>query len=145
MAEVVKLLLTDTQRDPRTGDDTYDEYLREFVTRLKNMSTKKLTQKVDGVSILHLLDPSRNTLSYLSVLVAHQQNAGQLSDDELLIATASFLTSFDPIQARYAGSLWMSCLGWTASLIQQTNNVRSLHRGPGVGTDMNNRPNFCRS
>ena len=122
-ADFAKVLLTDTHREPEESSPAYDVHLRDFTGRLKGCSVGKFTQRIDGNSILQLLDPARNTISYLFVLVAHQQSAGQVSDDELLIATAGFLTSFDPVQARYAGSQWRACIEWTAALIQRTNNV----------------------
>jgi len=90
-------------------DHEYDQELTGRVQRIRKKGTGDLS-----------VDPYRDTITYLFGLVSHQTSI----TDQALIALSGFLTSYDPVQARYAGPEWRMCIQMTAEIVQQTGDVR---------------------
>jgi len=102
----------DLSRPPGILDSDYDQTLTKHVQHIRKNGTRDLP-----------VDPSQDTIAYLAGLLPHSNRDNV--PDEILIALAGFLTSYDPVQARYAGREWRTCILWTAQIIQKTGDVRT--------------------
>ncbi|GAB7341061.1 hypothetical protein MBLNU457_7381t2 [Dothideomycetes sp. NU457] len=100
-------------RPPGASDSDYDQTLTKHVQHIRKNGAKELP-----------VDPAQDTIAYLFSLLPHS-NRDQVAD-EILIALAGFLTSYDPVQARYAGREWRMCIFWTAQIIQRTGDAQLL-------------------
>ena len=86
----------------------YDKQIRVLIKFLHSTSAAKLKSKVqDEDGLLDVLDPSINTLPYLYALLANTGASNSISpSDRLWGKMLHFMTSFDPVQVRYAGHEW---------------------------------------
>ena len=75
------------------------------------------------------MDPTRNTIGYLAVLLAYAQQA-VLAQQVALVA--NFLAHFDPVQARYVGPEMQQLLTWLANYYEYARDVRSFQIPPAV-------------
>lgn len=121
MADLASFLLTDLRGSRGAPlDEEYDRDLRRYVRECGNITNQQFNQRVDGNSLLQLLDPARNTISYLYVLLARpRKNIGE----DTLFAITGFLTQFDPVQARYVGTEWRQLITWLVQIIDASHNV----------------------
>ena len=86
----------------------YDTRIKSFLKDLNHFPSSAWITPVSQRNILELLDPSVNSLSYLFALLRNIDAAVKDPQrlDALIPLAAIFLTSFDPIQVRYAGEQW---------------------------------------
>ncbi|OJD21574.1 hypothetical protein ACJ73_07085 [Blastomyces percursus] len=121
MAEILSRLLSFPPMSPPTlskiSDVEYDEEIRTLYSDLKRMPAHKLVADIPGRgSLLELLDPGRQTLAYLFVLLSYYQVSHEntkesfpatwLPGGEIWLKSVALLKVFDPIQVRYAGQEW---------------------------------------
>lgn len=92
------------------SDSEYDRQIQAQVKLLNSTPASQLVKPIgDSGNILSVLDPAINSLPYLYTLLAHlndksQSNTGPATP--LWLAIERFVTSFNPIQVRYAGAPW---------------------------------------
>ncbi|KAF1356541.1 hypothetical protein BDV97DRAFT_342071 [Delphinella strobiligena] len=133
-------LASDLLFDAQTDDsgkvvdvEKHDGNLKKFADFVRKMPERDLAQAVGGNSLLQLLDPTRNTISYLAVLLAMKNVAlktrsflpGQLDN------TLVFLASFDAVQARYMGPELRELVFWLASYYDSTTDASVI---PAIGS-----------
>lgn len=133
--ELASMLLS----DPRVDNDGhvlsashYDRNLKKLVKYLRETNERDLAQAHNGDNLLQVLDPTRNTISYLAVLLALKNlslRTRQL-DPALLNATIVFCASFDSVQARYVGPELRDLLGWLSLHYEQTTDASVI---PAIG------------
>ncbi|GAB7348375.1 hypothetical protein MBLNU459_g6812t1 [Dothideomycetes sp. NU459] len=133
--ELVASLLFDPHSTDANGlfsDAVYDANLRQLVHFVRATKGQDLVRPVNGSSLLELLDPTRNTISYLAVLTAQKELAlkTRQTPPQLLNCTLSFLASFDPVQARYVGKELRGLLNWLALCYEQTGDASLI---PAIG------------
>ncbi|KAI5204587.1 hypothetical protein E4T38_04597 [Aureobasidium subglaciale] len=112
MAELLTRLLSDPLVDnngDRLRDVRGDESVRKLVKYMRSLKAQDVPLQVQGKPLVELLDPSRNTIGYLAVLLAYAQQA-VLAQQVALVTT--FLSRFDPVQARYVGPEMQQLLIW---------------------------------
>ncbi|KKZ67104.1 hypothetical protein EMCG_07214 [[Emmonsia] crescens] len=129
MVEILSRLLSFPPDTPPTlskiPDVEYDKEICTLYSELKRISAHKLVADIPGKGgLLELLDPGRQTLAYLFVLLSHyqvsQENtkesfpAAWLPGGEIWLKSVALLKVFDPIQVRYAGQEWRSLVEMTA-------------------------------
>ncbi len=92
----------------------WDKQAKEYAQELAKISSQTWAKPVDKQNILDLLNPAVNTLPYLFALWGQLQQAGKdkARTDDAVNRSVMFFTSFDPVQARYAGEQWRSLLEW---------------------------------
>jgi len=100
-------------RPQNISDSEYDREITNHVQRIRKKGTGDLS-----------VDPHQDTITYLFGLLSHRTNF----TDQLLIALSGFLTSYDPVQARYAGTEWRMCIQMAAEIVQQTGDARTCDR-----------------
>ncbi|KAL1310886.1 hypothetical protein AAFC00_001117 [Neodothiora populina] len=126
--DLVSNLLFDVQPSDATSPDylaQYDANLKKLVKYTRQANERDLAQNVQGSNLLALLHPTRNTISYLAVLLALKNLA--LRTRQVLPGqvdcTITFLASFDPTQARYVGQELRELIGWLPLYYEQTGDA----------------------
>jgi len=132
--DLVSSLLLDTQLDSSdpSSISQQDDKLKKLVRYVREAPERDLTHDVNGESLLDLLHPTRNTISYLAVLTAHTrlaQKTRQLTPG-LINRILIFLTTFDAVQARYMGPEYREILHWLGSYSETTDNPSVI---PAIG------------
>ncbi|THW64674.1 hypothetical protein D6D20_02636 [Aureobasidium pullulans] len=125
MANIVSNLASDPLVDGkgvRLEDEKCDASLRKLVKYIRSLKPQDVPQQVQGKALVDLLDPTRNTIAYLAVLLAYAQQA-VLAQQVALIA--SFVDNFDPIQARYVGPELQQLLIWLANYYDHSRDVHA--------------------
>jgi len=123
MADIATALLSNDAAARPAGDTEYDRSLRDFMAMIRKTKQSQLNQQVNGNSLLQLLDPARNSISYLFVLLARKS---QKLTQETLFAITDFLVSFDPIQMRYAGPEWSQLIRWVNEIYVQSQDPQII-------------------
>ncbi|ODH46652.1 hypothetical protein GX48_07262 [Paracoccidioides brasiliensis] len=118
MAEILSCLLsfppTPSPKGRPTSDVKYDKEIRGHYLELKCIPSQKLVAHIPGKgNFLDLLDPGRQTLAYIFVLLSHYQVSQEDTKEpfpvawrpggELWSKSITLLKVFDRIQVRYAG------------------------------------------
>ncbi|KAK2738735.1 hypothetical protein FQN55_000452 [Onygenales sp. PD_40] len=114
-----------TASSSKISDVDYDKDIRTLYSDLKHISVQKLVAGVPGHgSFLELLDPERQTLAYLFVLLSYCQVSQETTKEtfpealqpggEIWSKSVEFLKVFDPVQVRYAGQEWFSLVEMVA-------------------------------
>ncbi|KAK5169027.1 uncharacterized protein LTR77_006336 [Saxophila tyrrhenica] len=100
--------------EKKLSNKEYDKRANDLIKHLNKQSDSAWVKHLNKGSILDLLNPSTNSLPYLYALVAQANNAGKdrARRDEVLNRSAVFFATFDPIQVRYAGSVFYDLLTW---------------------------------
>ncbi|KMP08521.1 hypothetical protein CIRG_08202 [Coccidioides immitis RMSCC 2394] len=116
MADVLSILLSFPPQPPKpeiTSECEYNQKARALVSRLRQIPPKDLTGQTASKSPLDILEPAKQSLAYLFLLLAHYQE-WRPTDKQALpdnirpgggiwCKTVAFLHTFDPVQVRYAG------------------------------------------
>ncbi|KAI4726110.1 hypothetical protein E4T49_06133 [Aureobasidium sp. EXF-10728] len=115
MADLVSYLLSDPSVDDNgvpLDDRKCDASVRRLVDYMRKLKAQDVPQQVQGKPLTELLDPTRNTIGYLAVLLAYAQQAILAQQVALVL---NFLAHFDPVQARYVGPELQQLLVWLAN------------------------------
>ncbi|MCJ1309405.1 hypothetical protein MMC25_003064 [Agyrium rufum] len=100
-------------------DVQYHAQCNALITVLNQINPVQLTTLASNEEHpLTVLDPSRNTISYLFTLLTHIQQAQALKETSKIFRPGTFLWTkaelffqqFDPIQVRYVGPEWKAVL-----------------------------------
>jgi COP9 signalosome complex subunit 3 len=103
-----------------------DKKIIAYLATLNKLPKAAWTKTVDKKGLLELLDPAVNTIPYLKCLCDGVQSLGKQDKEraELLFDQACiFFTSFDPMQARYVGSMWRDLWEWAQIFMNSVNIV----------------------
>lgn len=124
-SDLLSVLLVDPQSDGSGNvypDAKQDANLEKLVDYVRRLNERDLLQPVSGSSLLELLDPARNTISYAAVLIAHKNLAlkTRQHSTDTLNQSLIFLSSFDAVQARYVGPEVRELIHWLASYFDAT-------------------------
>ncbi|KAH0354873.1 hypothetical protein KCU83_g2393, partial [Aureobasidium melanogenum] len=123
MADLVSYLLSDPLVDDNGApldDKKCDASLRRLVDYMRKLKAQDVPQQVQGKPLVDLLDPTRNTIGYLTVLLAYAQQA-VLAQQVALVA--NFLTHFEPVQARYVGPELQQLLLWLSNYYEHSRDA----------------------
>jgi COP9 signalosome complex subunit 3 len=152
MADLLHSLQSDPLIDDkgnRLEDEQCDASLRSLVKYMRSLKAQDVPQQVQGKPLVdasltfhvytgiqltrskQLLDPTRNTIGYLCVLLAYAQQAF-LAQQVALIG--NFVAHFDPVQARYLGPELSTLLTWLANYYEHSRNVSAIYNRPGQDT-----------
>jgi len=116
-------------RTPTAGTPAQlNTHISQTVSTLESLSASQLSQGSDkaGQDLLDVLDPALDTLPYLYVLKTQiDQSIGKSRalNDKVRIGGAlyqrltTFLSLFDPVEIRYAGTAWRKLLDVLAAVI----------------------------
>ncbi|RDI81442.1 hypothetical protein Vi05172_g8644 [Venturia inaequalis] len=116
-----------TQLTPEDYNTKINNFLK---ITLGNISASKLAAVDKDQDLLQIVDPSINSLSYLFVLRTRLfEPSGKtklnISPNTLTLAL-EFLTKFDGVQMRYAGSDFRTLLEWLLQIANQTTIVPAI-------------------
>ncbi|OAX83819.1 hypothetical protein ACJ72_01820 [Emergomyces africanus] len=121
MEDILSRLLSFPPATPpvlsKVPDVGYDKEICTLYSELKRIPAHKLAADIPGKgNLLELLDPGRQTLGYLFVLLSHyqvsQENTKEsfptawLPGGQIWLKSVALLKMFDPLQIRYAGQEW---------------------------------------
>ena len=114
----------------------HDSRIRKLVRYVREANERDLAQDIgdggSGNNLLDMVDPNRNTISYLALLNAHKNVALRTRQlpPGLLDRTLVFLATFDGVQARYMGPELREVLFWLISYYDTTGDSSVI---PAVG------------
>ncbi|KAK3671825.1 hypothetical protein LTR78_008370 [Recurvomyces mirabilis] len=120
MADAVSTLLSFPPDDTSSlSTKKYDDLANKFLKSLEKQPNATWTRQIEKKNILELLDPATNTIPYLYALNAQVNLAPKASTtlDSHLPLAATFLTTFDPIQARYVGEEFRVLIAWVLECV----------------------------
>ncbi|KAK4959657.1 hypothetical protein LTR66_012997 [Elasticomyces elasticus] len=113
MADTASLLLSfpsdDTPRPEAlttfAAERDYDQQITNYISKLTRLPAREFTKLHGDKDMLDLLEPSMNSVAYLSGLLAHAEAAlkSKTLSSELWTRIILFCNTFDPIQIRYVG------------------------------------------
>ncbi|OJD17945.1 hypothetical protein AJ78_01976 [Emergomyces pasteurianus Ep9510] len=143
MVDILSRLLSFQPATPPTLSKVphveYDKEICTLYSELKRIPAHKLVADIPGKgSLLELLDPGRQTLGYLLVLLSHyqvsQENTKEsfpnawLPGGEIWLKSVALLKMFDPIQIRYAGQEWRGLVEMVAKSAEMASRpLLALH------------------
>lgn len=132
MADLLPTLLSfpPDKKKLKLSAKEYETSINAHIKNLNNIPDVAWTKTHDKKSLLELLDPAVNSVSYLYTL-NHQVQTLQKDSKRLEPVFAQalvFLTSFDPIQVRYVGEKWRLLFEWVCQIID-TQSLAASHAG----------------
>ncbi|EEP80828.1 predicted protein [Uncinocarpus reesii 1704] len=140
MTDLVSVLLSFPPQPPApeiTSEIEYDRKAHVLLSSLRRIPTKDLLGNITSrQSLLDTLDPEKQSLSYLFVLLAHHQGWETSVDQHLSGHTrpggavwcksVNFLCVFDPVQVRYAGHEFNKLVDCVAKISEYASQQKPL-------------------
>jgi COP9 signalosome complex subunit 3 len=107
----------------------YDARIRQFIDSLTKIDPTKLLKADQQQDLLQFLDPLRNTVAHLWVLILRYKyflqtkNPTQNEARALLLLLLNFMQQFDSVQARYVGHMVKEAVDAAISLATHLQQV----------------------
>ena len=111
-------------------DAQYDKRINSFWDSLEKLDSGKVLKADLQQDFLQILDPRINSLSYNYVLsiryraLTATKNPSLNEARTILLQALSLLQQYDPIQMRYAGSMFRSLIDMAFSIASHLQQVR---------------------
>jgi len=158
MADILPILLqfppSSTPSKKKPSPKEYDSQISAYIKEVAKIKDAAYTKTIEKKNLLDLIDPSINSLAYMTTFNRQIVAAGKDTRRQEALTSSyaiPFLHQFDPIQVRYAGEEWRHLWEKVAEVLtdNRSTDISSLVTGilrldPSAGTFTSNHLRLLR-